>query len=115
MSVSAKWTVTGIAEAQARIQQGIEKFNTVPNQVFQTVGAQMVSAMQGKAPVRTGFLRDHIVQEQETNQLIITSEAPYSVFVEFGTSRMAPREFFFSVIYEFEPQILEQIRNGILI
>ena len=76
----------------------------------------MVSAMQGKAPVRTGFLRDHITFTQENAlQFMIVSEAPYSVFVEFGTSRMAPREFFFSVIYEFAPEITQQIANNMLI
>jgi len=109
--------VTGLDEAIAKCQQISNKLNTYPAEVLQTIGHQMVSAIQAKAPVRTGFLRDHVVLQQEANNqaFTIVSEAPYSIYVEFGTYKMAPREFFFSVIYEFVPQITQLIANNMLI
>lgn len=50
------------------------------------------------APVRTGFLKGSIVTRFSGQRLRlysaqIVAEANYSTFVEFGTSRMAPRAF----------------------
>jgi len=115
MSLSVTWSVTGINEAIAKCQQIITKVNSYPAEVFQTVGHQMVSACQAQAPVRTGYLRDHIVLvQQNAQQFSIISQAPYSAFVEFGTYKMAPREFFFSVIEGFIPEITQMISNNIL-
>ena len=68
-------------------------------QEFQTIGHQMVDEMKSRAPVRTGYLRDHIVVEQATEQqLTITSQADYSIYVELGTYKMAARPFFYPVV-----------------
>lgn len=37
------------------------------------------------APVRTGFLSEHIVKEVEVGRGRVISQAPYSAYVEFGT------------------------------
>lgn len=37
------------------------------------------------APVRTGFLKEHIVKEVEVGRGRVISQAPYSAFVEYGT------------------------------
>ena len=51
-----------------------------------------------RAPVDTGFLRNSIVTHlsianMRANGGEVVAEADYSVFVEYGTSRMAPQPF----------------------
>jgi len=114
MSLTFTWTVQGLDGAISLCQQMITKINSNPAEVFQTVGHQMVSGIQAKAPVRTGYLRDHVVlTQQNEQQMTITSEAPYSVYVEFGTYKMAPREFFYSVIEGFIPEITRLLAGTI--
>nr|DAR21487.1 MAG TPA: tail component [Caudoviricetes sp.] len=45
-----------------------------------------------RAPVRTGFLRSKITAAKAgKNAADVVSAAPYAAYVEFGTSKMAPR------------------------
>lgn len=45
-----------------------------------------------RAPVRTGFLRSKITAKKAgKNGADVISAAPYAAYVEFGTSKMAPR------------------------
>lgn len=45
-----------------------------------------------RAPVRTGFLRSKITAKKAgRNGADVISAAPYAAYVEFGTSKMAPR------------------------
>lgn len=63
--------------------------------IVQHAAEAMTAAAQGNAPVRTGYLRDHIHTEMTGEaEATITSEAPYSGFVENGTSRMGAQPFF---------------------
>jgi HK97 gp10 family phage protein len=54
-----------------------------------------VTIMQEVAPVRTGYMRDHIaVIEKDDTHVVIESQAPYSGFVEYGTSKQKAQPFF---------------------
>lgn len=45
-----------------------------------------------RAPVRTGYLRSNITSAKAgRNAADVISAAPYAAYVEFGTSKMAPR------------------------
>ena len=45
-----------------------------------------------RAPVRTGYLRSNITAAKAgRNAADVISAAPYAAYVEFGTSKMAPR------------------------
>lgn len=45
-----------------------------------------------RAPVRTGYLRSNITAKKAgKNAADVISAAPYAAYVEFGTSKMAPR------------------------
>ena len=101
-------TVTGIQQAEALIGKVIAKLNNI-EPIMQQVGQEIVSAMQGKAPVDTGFLRDSIeLTEVSNTQMTITSGAPYSLFVEFGTYKMAAQPYFFGTAHQFLPAQLQQ-------
>ena len=53
-------------------------------------GAAVVARAQALAPVRTGFLRSQEDYQIIGRTLTIILGAPYDVFTEFGTRRMAP-------------------------
>lgn len=45
-----------------------------------------------RAPVRTGYLRSNITAAKAgRNAADVISSAPYAAYVEYGTSKMAPR------------------------
>ena len=116
MSVSVKVEVTGIQESIARCQRVIANFDRVIPETFQSIGGQIVEEMKGKAPVKTGFLRDNITLEQANiQQLRIVSGAPYSIFVEFGTYKMQPREFFYSTVFAYIPEIVQIIAPQVIV
>lgn len=63
------------------------------------------------AAVDTGFMRNSITTEIETNNsrvygATVTAGADYSAFVEFGTSRMAPQPFMGPALARVEPGFL---------
>jgi len=62
--------------------------------VIQTEGVKIHDEMVRTAPVDTGFLRDHIKLQHRRDGVKIESEAPYSLWVDRGTSKMYPQPFF---------------------
>jgi HK97 gp10 family phage protein len=60
---------------------------------------------QSAAPVRTGYLRDHIYAEVNDWIGNVGSEAAYSVFVEQGTRYMKAQPFLFPAIQAQLPQL----------
>ena len=57
------------------------------------VAQDIAASARQLAPVRTGKLRDGIIVIEGSNQTEIVSQAPYSLFVEFGTSRTPAQPF----------------------
>jgi hypothetical protein len=55
-----------------------------------TVGLQVAEAV---VPVDTGFLRSRLDVEVTEDQIILTDDADYAVFIELGTSKMAAQPF----------------------
>lgn len=57
-----------------------------------TAGKILRDEAKRRAPVRTGFLRSKITAKKAgRNGADVISAAPYAAYVEFGTSKMAPR------------------------
>jgi len=61
---------------------------------IQAEGDKIHSEMVRSAPVDTGFLRDHIKINHRRDGVRLESEAPYSLWVDRGTSRTYPQPFF---------------------
>jgi len=59
----------------------------------------MRDEMKSWAPVLTGYMRDHITKRNLPDGAEVESEAGYSGFVEFGTSRQADQPFFRPPLY----------------
>lgn len=66
--------------------------------LVQTSADNIVAGAQDRAPVRTGRLRDGIQREGSGMEAKVTSEAPYSAYVEYGTSRMSAQPFFWPAL-----------------
>lgn len=55
----------------------------------------MVRDARSRAPVATGYMRDQTTAERiEELKVVAKADAPYSGFVDMGTSRMAARPWF---------------------
>ena len=59
-----------------------------------------------RAPVRTGRLRNGIRPDVNGLAGFVTSEAPYSHFVEYGTSRMGAKPFMWPAVEAARPDYL---------
>lgn len=66
----------------------------------------VATGAQQRAPVRTGRLRDGITVEGSGSASRVVSEAPYSVYVEYGTSRMGAQPFFWPALEAERPVYL---------
>jgi HK97 gp10 family phage protein len=96
------------------VQEALSRFDAamiarVHEKLFEWCEAVRTLA-QAAAPVRTGYLRDHIFAEVNDWVGSVGSEATYSVFVEFGTRYMRAQPFLFPAIQAQLPQL-----EGILI
>jgi HK97 gp10 family phage protein len=87
------------AEGAAELKNWITKIGTVftkiESDVMQQIVTEGVQYMQAKAPVDTGYMRAHISGHVTGGgNAVITSEAYYSGFVNFGTRFMSAQPFF---------------------
>jgi len=93
-------TITGIEDLISRIEAISPNLATSALTALQESADAMVSEMKSSAPVDTGFLRDNImITNQNSYAIQVSSLAYYSVFIEFGTSRMAAQPFFLNAVY----------------
>lgn len=66
--------------------------------LVQKTADDIVTDAQDRAPVRTGALRDGIHRTGSGMQAKVESAAPYSTYVEYGTSRMGAQPFFWPAL-----------------
>src|SRR5438309_108922 len=98
--------------------------DTLPPEIFDQVqnilhdGAQRVAERAREiAPVRTGRLRDSIIVEagvevdvdEAFQPIAVVATAPYSKFVEEGTSKMTARPFLEPALEETEPEVIAEV------
>jgi HK97 gp10 family phage protein len=82
------------AELQNFLQNLPTSLKTAVQNAELTVAERILTTMQTLTPVRTGFLLStEGIQPQGDWGFTIYARAFYAPFVEFGTSRMAPRLF----------------------
>tara|TARA_Y100000114_G_scaffold61189_1_gene56166 strand:- start:2719 stop:3129 length:411 start_codon:yes stop_codon:yes gene_type:complete len=68
----------------------------------------------GQAPATdTGVLRNNIVVNSDVQGLVVNveSRAKYSIFLEFGTTKMKPRPFMFPALESNKPKIRRMLKN----
>lgn len=99
------------------------KFNRLP-EIDREMGAQgltfvnefadaIVRHAKENAPVRTGYLRDHIHTEQVDGETVAAvSDAEYSGDVNFGTMHMPPRPFFGDAVEQARADVEQIVRKA---
>lgn len=102
--------ITGIDETIAGFNSINSKIGPALAQALDQAANLFVQKAQSRAPVRTGYLRDHIkVTEKNEDHAVITSEADYSIYVEEGTYKMAARPFMQNTASEVEQEFKSAI------
>lgn len=93
------------AEFDAKVVVALAELRLESQTALHDVAARTVDSAQNAAPIsdlpqdipcelRDGIHAGPVVPSLSGAEITITSEAPYSVWVEFGTSIMSPRPFF---------------------
>ena len=74
------------------------------------------SSAKGEAPASdTGFLVSQIkVQKKSPDEVVVESTAPYSAFLEFGTSQMGERPFMHPAAMRAFPKIAKAVFNKVV-
>jgi len=94
-------------EAVRSIQQGSKSGKTYKK--YNPTRTHKASAP-GEAPASdTGFLVSNIRVKEQKDVVMVSSEASYSKFLEFGTSKMLARPFLFPAFEKSKPKIAEVI------
>ena len=88
--------IDGLDEATSRLDEADSILSQAIADALSAAGDAFVNSAQGVAPVDTGFLRDNIaVTETSDREVVIESQADYSLFVEEGTWKMQAQPYFF--------------------
>jgi HK97 gp10 family phage protein len=85
--------VSGIDDVIANLNALMQQFESDVDQVVQDASIECRDEAKAVVQVDTGFCRDHIIDEHEHLQSSTTSQAPYSIFLEYGTRRSRPYPF----------------------
>lgn len=101
MSVTLKWNGDYVMRTfRARAQRGLQE-----------AGRRALARCKELTPVDTGRLRAsmRILVDSRGLKVSIGSDVPYAKYVEFGTSRMAPRAMIRRTLDEFGPEFTDII------
>lgn len=83
------------------------------NNAFKQQGSVMLGATQRAVPVRTGRLKRSGGQQTGNLFLSVYYDAPYAKFVDLGTSRMTPRNYFFAILQSHESKTIGIVNQNV--
>lgn len=77
-------------------------------------GSRMQATAQRLAPVDTGELRNSIyfTYDKSTKELRLHADAPHSLYVEYGTYKMAPHPYMRPALLQEGPSFFSGVRTG---
>lgn len=81
------------------------------------VGERMADDARRFCPVRTGFLQSTITLDQPTAAkwvFYLLARAPYAIYVEFGTRRMAARLFMTHAVQLHAQEMVDEVENAVI-
>lgn len=82
--------LTDVARRWARKNR---EFREALGEELDRIGGEMEADAKAIVPVRTGYLRSTIFHRLQGLQMEFGAGAPYALYVEFGTRRMAAQPF----------------------
>lgn len=112
MSISVE--IEGATEAASRLKEIGNSLSQAIGDALREAAESIVNDAQANAPVDTGFLRDSIeISGESETSVTVTSGAEYSVFVEYGTSKMSAQPFFEPAIEQAKAELQQALRDAI--
>lgn len=106
--------VEGLKDAMRRIDNFMVRLEPTTFAVLQEVAKELVEDAKGYAPTRTGFLRSNIQiidEDRSKKEIIVASSAPYSGFVEFGTSKARAQPFMQPAVENAKKVLVDEIEK----
>lgn len=85
-------------------------------EAIRTVGERMADDARKFCPVRTGFLQSTITVDQPAGAkwvFYFLARAPYAVYVEFGTRRMAARLFMTRAVELHTAEMIQEVKDAV--
>jgi HK97 gp10 family phage protein len=114
MSVRLQVSVEGGRTLIVNLQNFSEALQQQVQDSLAIVGARILQDMRNFTPVRTGFLLStENMEEVGSSAFVIYARAFYAPFVEWGTSRMAPRLFMTRAFELHKDEVQQEIWNSI--
>ena len=103
------------------LDQAGEMLESIASTLLDTVGDSMdqlgqdiLDMSEQIVPVRTGYLKSCLGYDQPSSlEIIMKDTAPYAAYVEWGTSKMAPRYYLTDAINEYLPDFVQQLADAI--
>jgi len=105
--------VDGVEEFQQAMEQFDSGMQRWVHRQLASWAADVKALAKQLAPVRTGYLRQSIYAKVEEWVAIVGAEAPYALYVEFGTRYMAARPYLYPAIQEHLPRLEEIVCEAI--
>jgi len=80
-----------------------------------TVGERVADDARKFCPVRTGYLQSTIGLQPDVNKwtFYVVATAPYAIYVEYGTRRMAPRLFVTRAVELHRQELLDEVVRAV--
>jgi HK97 gp10 family phage protein len=108
--------VQGEEELRQLLEKAPREIRKAAHEVTAEIAEQIKSVAERICPVRTGYLRSTIFKKDiGFMECAVGVMASYAVYVEFGTSHMAPRSFLrpavVSVQHEFAPTLARKVEE----
>lgn len=100
--MSVRWVFNDIPKLPGRVRDGARRG------VERGAGVAL-EAVNANTPVRSGRLRAGNRVAVAGQTATVQNDVPYSIFVELGTSKMAPRLFMTKGINTSEPRVFDAI------
>jgi len=113
MSVEVVCDVEGIEEFQVAMQQFDSGMQRHVHRQLSSWAADVKALAKQLVPVRTGYLRQSIYSKVQEWVAVVGAEAPYALYVEFGTRYMQAQPYLYPAIEEHLPRLEEIICEAI--
>jgi len=113
----ASWDFSEFRAFAADLSAASGRAEALAETAVAKTAAELQGRAQSAAPVDTGYLRGSISSDIRGLEAEIGPTAHYGIYLEMGTSRMAPRPFLFPALDAVEPGFLaamEQVIDGSL-
>jgi HK97 gp10 family phage protein len=107
--------VKGGKAAEIFFSRAQEKLDKAAKETIEEIAKKIETAAKQFVPVRTGYLRSTIYSEPiDEFNIHVGASAPYSGFVEYGTSHMAAKPFLRPALAQYDMEMLPLLAQRVM-